>query len=401
MRRGGRRSAPSVRVASVLMGLAAAFVLIPSWAFAQWAAHGATVPPTAQPPLAATQAELRAMRGKADFAEALVARADALPAAEQAALLAEFAPELADASRAKDLVIRAATLYQLLGVYTEAARLFELAASRPGPGRDEALILMAARLWLAAGEAERAAESAGIVRGTHVAGDLARESRLVAAWASLISGDAARAQALAVELLGADAQRAASSAALVAPEGSAARREALFITWLAAGEGRADRALALAREYPGSPEAFIAEDRSASAVRLAALPHWYLSGLALRPLGDAAGAAFAASASSGLASSPSGSSTASQAPSQPNASPPQAATSAVTRFQVGVFSKADNASRLAAELSGRGFKPIIEKRNSSGRELYAVIVEVASGSRAEDTLLRLKDAGYEAYPLFQ
>jgi hypothetical protein len=49
-----------------------------------------------------------------------------------------------------------------------------------------------------------------------------------------------------------------------------------------------------------------------------------------------------------------------------------------------------------AELGKKGIAARVEKRLVGGRELFAVIVEGEPGA----TVLKLKDAGYEAWPLF-
>lgn len=401
--------------------------------------------------LEALRAELRAAKGQVGFASLLEARAGAAQPADAAALLSEFAPLVADPAASKALMLRGASLCLLLGRLPEAAALYEGAAFRPGLPRDEALLLKAARLRLAAGEAERAAEIAGIVQGGTKVEELLREARLVSAWAALLSGAQDRAAALAAEV------------AKGAPAGSAARREARFLAWAAANEsGRPEAARLLASEYPGSPEARIAVGQApgaagasppkgqAASVELSPLPHWYLSGVlagpgldrpapgslaepqagaagsqpaaavqgsqppgAAKPAAsapDAAatpGTAAAKPAAPAAALSPAAATPAPAAPAAGSTPAPAAAAapSAPTAYQVGVFSKPENAARLLEELKAKGFKARTEKRISGGRELVAVVVEGYSGAKGspadgEGLLLRLKDSGYEAYPLF-
>ena len=50
------------------------------------------------------------------------------------------------------------------------------------------------------------------------------------------------------------------------------------------------------------------------------------------------------------------------------------------------------------ELSGKGFSASVVRKERGGRSIWSVLVRSSSG--ADDLLLRLKDAGYEAYPVF-
>ncbi|MBL8966657.1 MAG: SPOR domain-containing protein [Spirochaetaceae bacterium] len=389
-------------------------------------APAASAPP-ASANLEAFRAELRAALSRRDFPALLAARAEALSPADAAALLREFAPLAGDPASSKALLLRGAELHLLLGKPAEAAALFEAAAFKPGLPRDSLLLLRTARMRLAAGEAERAAAMADIILKEGPVEAVALQARLVLAWSALLGGDPASASATAQALLSDGGLLAASGA-----RGSPARREALFVAWAAAPAAQAgERAKVLAAEFPDSPEALIAKGESA-ALSLAPLPHWFLTGLlaktpATRPSPGSAVPGFVPPATApaatpappqavvavpqSLAASPS-----------PAASPSAAAPGAVTpspsgtvsaaeptapaikRFQVGVFSKSDNAARLVAELAAKGFSAKSEKRVSGGKELLVVVVDgllrPAKGGEADNLLLRLKDAGYEAYPLF-
>jgi tetratricopeptide (TPR) repeat protein len=329
------------------------------------------------PSLAAARAELKSAKdGGPAFASRLSALSDALPPGEALELLDEFAPLVSEGATSKALLLRAGELALLLGRYEEAADSFEAAAFRLAPARDDALLLRSARERLAAGETDRAAERADLVLRSASEPSLARGARLVSAWAALVAGRSSDAKRLASAVLSGD------GAVGAAPPGGNERREALFIEWAAALPGERPSALSsLAKEYPESPECALASgDSSSQDIAFLPLPHWYLSGLlgevsGPRPAGLVASSAAATAAATAADDSSGGK---------------------ALRYQLGVFSKSGNAALLVAELAKKGFQATIEERLVKGQRLEAVVVQAGSG----DTLLKLKDAGYEAYPLF-
>ena len=359
------------------------FILFALWsglpfrALAQTAASTATTV-TVQTLDAARKSAATAMT-RDDFSSRLTSLADALPPFDAVALLKEFAPKISDGDVSKALLTRAGRLAILVGAYDTAADVLEAAAFRLPTARDDALLLLSARCRLAAGEADKAGDRAAIVlRST---GDLptATDARLVAAWSALVGGDplAASASARMIE---------ATALPKDSAVGGAAEREALFIVWAAAPAADRDKAAAaLARAFPDSPEASIAASYGQASparawVDLSPLPLWYLGGV--------------------LAPEKASPEKAKEAASSPAVLPPPADTGAPSaefhRFQIGIFSDPNNATLLVAELMKKGFTAKTEKRKVRGRDLLAVIVE---GDPAT-TVLKLKDAGYEAYPLF-
>lgn len=286
--------------------------------------------------------------------------ADSLSPQEALVLLAELAPAVSDPGQSKALLQRAGRLALLLGSYAQAADLLEAAAFRQPASRDDSLLLASARCRLAAGDSDKAGDRAAIVARSATSPNLVLGARLVTAWASLLTGEAALAKRAALALLEGPAK---------AGPASAERREALFILWAASPQAeKAGVAASLLKDYPGSPEAALAENPASA--NLPYLPHWYLSG-ALVP---------------------------SEGPKEdPKPPVPVAEEEASARkFQVGIFSDSQNAADLVAELAKKGIQGRLEKRTVSGKELFAVIVEGESNA----TILRLKDAGYEAWPLF-
>jgi hypothetical protein len=340
------------------------------------------------PSLAAARAELKSSKDRGPaFAARLSALSEALQPDDSLELLAEFAPLAADGAASKELLRRAGELALLLGRYEEAADSLEAAAFRLAPARDDALLLRSARERLAAGETDRALERASLVLRSSSEPALVRGARLVSAWAALVAGRLSDAKSLASAVLSGD------EAAIAAPPGGAERREALFVEWAALPGERPSILALLAKEYPESPEYALAVGAASSQdIAFLPLPHWYLSGL----LGEVSG-----SRPAGLIASSSGKGGEAAETETPNGATAKAATEdssggKALRYQLGIFSKSGNAALLLAELSKKGFQATIEERLVKGQKLEAVVVQAGSG----DTLLRLKDAGYEAYPLF-
>jgi cell division septation protein DedD len=67
-------------------------------------------------------------------------------------------------------------------------------------------------------------------------------------------------------------------------------------------------------------------------------------------------------------------------------------------LQIGLFSREANAGVMAERLRNAGFKPSVGRRTVNGIEYRAVTVE--PGQDMGQTVLRLRDAGFEAFPVY-
>lgn len=145
----------------------------------------------------------------------------------------------------------------------------------------------------------------------------------------------------------------------------------------------------LIAEFPQSPEAKIAGGGMDSAVT----PLWLLY-----PGRDSIGPA--AQTPAPATSSPVSIPAASIIPSIP-AAPPQAdgpaAAVSSALLQTGLFGQEQNAKNMADNLKKAGFEPQIIKRQVSGGDRWAVCVP--SGENENATIKKLKDAGFESFPL--
>ena len=171
----------------------------------------------------------------------------------------------------------------------------------------------------------------------------------------------------------------------------------LFTLWWVNGDEDAKQRLL--KEYPAGMEAAAVN----GTVTVQPSTFWYLmprSGLAQKPA--AGSTASKTGTSSEATKAPGQSSTASKAEATPAQSSKPAAGSETqakpSYYQLGFYKTKKYAEALAADLQKKHFTPIIkEETRPSGTVYFAVLVKE---NAAGDMGLRLKDAGYEAFPIF-
>ena len=211
------------------------------------------------------------------------------------------------------------------------------------------------------------------------------------------------------------------------------RRAAVYDTWRLLAEDRADRAVPLItaytkkktfseyhpallftlwwvnddedakqrllKEYPSGMEAAAVN----GTVTVQPSTFWYLmprSGLAQEP---AAGSTASKTGTSSEATKTSGQSSAASKAEAASAQSSKTAAGSETHtkpsyYQLGFYKTKKYAEALAADLQKKHFTPIIkEETRPSGTVYFAVLVKE---NAAGDMGLRLKDAGYEAFPIF-
>ena len=382
--------------ASSLRRLGPALLLLSLLGAPAWAEAGLVPPPGAGPAatLQAARAKLAKASSPADFASTLDALSTDLSPSDSLALLNESLASVAPALR-KPLLVKAAGLSLLTGLFVEAAARYEEAAAPvqgpgpgPGSGADASLLLHSARCYLAAGDPEKASELGDRLLAADPA--YSASARLVLAWSRLLQSRGGEARTLALELLG-------------AKDGvqTGERREAAFLEWLSStAEEKAQAASALLAEFPGSPEALIAS----GAVAPPPLPHWYLGGLALAPAPSPAAPPPPSPAPPSAANPGAGSPKSNPVGPQSSAGGPQSnpgSPAQAKRLQVGYFSTEQNAEALKTELSAKHFAASIETiTRTSGdgkRQESRWIVVVEGGKDLAKTRQALKDAGYESY----
>ena len=277
--------------------------------------------------------------------------------ADSIGLLERYAPRLSDAEGRREAFSALARLRELFGSFSLAAEAW-LSAAAADPGRrDDRAALEAARCLIAVGESERAAaEVAPILTAAAPDPAVFARARLIRAYAAAFLRDDSALPAL--KAFAADAVYASDHPNL------------LFLLARLFGDRPArERLLA---DFPGSPEALAI---AGSTVALAAAPHWLLA------------------ADRALVS------VKRQSASLPEIEEkPLSVSAGPVALQVGLFKAENNARALVSRLSAKGFAATIEPRTVGAASYYAVTVE--PGPSAEETTMRLKDAGFESFPLF-
>jgi hypothetical protein len=151
----------------------------------------------------------------------------------------------------------------------------------------------------------------------------------------------------------------------------------------------------LLAEYPSSPEARIIEDGQTVAARPLAL--WVLfpgregilQGAPVISAPSAPASAGSVPAASVLAANP------------PARAPEGSAASGgreAAVLQTGLFSREENARAMAERLKTAGFEARISPRTVNGTAYWAV--SVPSGPEINGTILALKNAGFESFPVY-
>lgn len=301
---------------------------------------------------------LEKRKGEAGFGALALKAAQAAPdLMETIRILSALAP-LALGGDSALLYRELAPLLELEGRWREASLAWEKAA-RADPSTGALQLSYAASCALYDGDADRSLALA--TEAARLPGHDAARLSLVSAWAQCLKGDAPSAlrTALSVIALG-DARYEPSALVLAAALSQGAEREG----YLSALESR----------YPGSPE-------SAGLPPVLLLRLASLSGEPLLKPG--------APEAPGVT----------EARVQPESSPASAEVSSkASYYQVGAYRSKENAEAMIKRLKDKGFAPALAARkDSEGGDIFIVYVSV--DGEGEHFLLKLKDAGFEAWPL--
>jgi hypothetical protein len=77
---------------------------------------------------------------------------------------------------------------------------------------------------------------------------------------------------------------------------------------------------------------------------------------------------------------------------------PETVSTGPRALQTGLFSREENAQAAVARLAAKGFAATISQKLVNGVSYWAV--SVAPGEDSNQTIMRLKDAGFESFPVF-
>ncbi|GHU81903.1 hypothetical protein FACS189468_5350 [Spirochaetia bacterium] len=293
-------------------------------------------------------------------------------------------------------LIRLARLFELSGNIEGAAQAWNEAAYTESNNRDDDALLRSAACLIAMGELDRAESVVRTALFTN------RDMRLI----------------LKARYLGAqiEAFRSGNPAALIALLNDGDYRDVkpgiYYTLWNITGNQ--DYRTRLLREFPGSPEALIARGPDFTTVSVAPTAMWLLMpggpsrspapaitlpGTAGSSGGSSVGAVTgvtlpgtiaAGGSGAGSARAPGNAGTA-QAPSDQGGAVP-------VMLQTGLFSREENAQVMAGRIREAGFGVTITRRTVNGTGYW--VVGVPPGPDYSRMILLLKDAGFEAFPVY-
>ncbi len=326
------------------------------------------------------RASLRVRQSEPDFGGSLSKALELAGSVEDVeALLREFLPSVRNGESRRGLFLQWAGILELVGRWEEAAARYEEAAFAAPGQRDTRSLLSGVKAWLAAGEAEKAISILKVLGVASSDPHVRSEARVLEGWARLLEGEGG----LALQIAEMSVQEAQDEKAL---------RTALVLLWASSeGARRKEAAARIRKEFPGSPEAAMAESGEAPPYA-----HWLLtraSGSGRPPDAPKAG--------SPVPGKTPDAKTSEAAPvdvSGTGGATAQQSAQGISAYQVGAFAEEANADSLFEELGRKGFYPRKSRRDRGGQAIWTVAVP--AGDDSSETLLRLKDAGYEAYPLF-
>ena len=265
-------------------------------------------------------------------------------------------------------------IYYLSGNVELALRALERAlAVFPN---DELANIQQTRFLIALGEYERATVVVNRLMNMNLTGDMLRQTHLLDAQLKAFHLSDFR-----------------SLAALASDNNYSANRSAIYYTlWQLQGDTSWRNRLNM--EYRQSPEARILSSSIAdSSINPAPTPHWLLFP-GRQSIGQSPGSQRIANPAP--APAPIRVAPAPAAEPRPSAS---AASSPNTgpMLQAGLFGSEDNARNLADRIRRAGFPADVTRRLVNGNNFWAVLVPGGSDSNA--TIRRLRDAGFESFPI--
>lgn len=287
-------------------------------------------------------------------------------------------------SKKRDALVELALLRELSGDNEGASSAWADAAFAAGEGRDDSALLEAARCLIAIGEIDRAFADLRTVLITGRDKVAISRARYLGAQLSAFRGD----------------EDAVATLSTFVDDVEYADRRAttLYLLWLLTSDGSfRDRLVA---DHAKSPEATLASAPERASVSIAQTPLWlFFPARGAVPSANEAPLPKAAS-SAAVAEVPPSAAPVAATPTKPASlsAPDTAESSRSVALQIGLFRREENAKVLMKKLDAAGFKAEMTHRVVGSDEYYAVVV--SGGTKPDETALRLKDAGFESFPLY-
>lgn len=273
-----------------------------------------------------------------------------------------------DVHNKRDLLCITASLQESSGFFEMAGKNYEKAAAlQAGAGSESAasLLLNAARCALSYGDFQRADTYLSAVARTSVPVELGAKIKLYAIWSwlSKITDDAALHEPVVI------------LSSYIDMKGMETVQSSILLTlWYLTGESSYSNTLVT--KYPHSMETAVVNKN----VQLMPGPFWY----------------FVPRKSASVIFE---SAVIDTEPDVEGKEPADEGSTIILHYQLGFFRDKDNAKDLMQRLQDSGFSPSIkEEPRQSGTTYFAVIVKESS---SKDMGARLKNAGFECYPVFE
>jgi tetratricopeptide (TPR) repeat protein len=285
----------------------------------------------------------------------------------------------------REAYAKLARLQQLSGNVDAAARAWREAALADPNSRDDQSFLESSLCYLALGEFAAASDALlGVIAGAAADSRVFRDAQYIGAQIEVFrSGSAASLYAL-----------------LSKPEYAEYRPAIYYTFWRLFGD-EAYRTQVLT-EFPDSPEARILQSEASTA-----LASTGASSATVRAIDNAAAGAVSAQGRPlwflypGRGNVVIGRPVPAQPPVVPRQhelDPAPAEAPGPRALQTGLFSREENAHASANRLAAKGFAATVSRKLVNGVAYWAV--SVAPGEDSNRTIMRLKDAGFEAFPVF-
>ncbi len=272
-----------------------------------------------------------------------------------------------DVQDKRDLLIVSASIHENAGFYETAAKNYERAAALAASAASESsssLLVQAARCALSFGDEQLADTYLASVAKNSVSQEIASKIKLYAVWSwlSKISDEESLHEPLVI------------LSSYVDMKGMEAVQSSILLTlWYLTGNNTYSSRLV--NEYSSSMETAVVQGK----IQLMPSPFWYFV--------------------------PRKTAVYESVPEEKTDRPPvqetygSEAESIILHYQLGFFRNRENAQELIDRLTKAGFTPSIkEEVRQSGTTYYAVIVAENS---AGDAGAKLKNAGFECYPVFK
>lgn len=261
----------------------------------------------------------------------------------------------------KEALSTKAQLLEMSGDIEEAANIwYEAAFAEPNKRNDKAL-LRSAVCFAAMGEYSRADAALKTILLTGSDAANLRDARYLAAQTEVLR-NGEKAFPLLISFL-------------ENPEYVLSKPGIYYLLWKLSGSE--DYKAKLITDFPESPEAGLAREINTS-ITPAFTPMWLLF--------------------SGREQVVVSHNTVTNADVEPENSPSDSADESPVLIQVGLFSKEENAQAMIDRLNAKGFNGTISRKTVSGTTYLQVTLP--PGADSNQTIMRLKDAGFESFPVF-